>query len=108
MNEGSYITRRTLTTIYECWDGDCDEYPTGGAIAPFYRVDVGQQRVTATDASGRVSPILRAERLADRLLLQGGESGRAWSVLIARTGRLTGSILTEDGSFSLFGACMVP
>src|SRR5262245_32825859 len=70
-----------MTSIYECWDGDCDEYPQGGAIAPFYRVDVGQSRVMATDGSGRVSPILRVERLADRLLLQGGESGRAWSVL---------------------------
>ena len=45
----------------------------------------------------------------ERLLLQGSEQGRAWSVVIGqKTGALTASIVDHDGGFLISGACTLP
>jgi hypothetical protein len=45
----------------------------------------------------------------DQLMLQGIENGKAWSMVIkSDTGRWGGSVVEDDGSFALFGACTLP
>ena len=43
------------------------------------------------------------------LMLQGYENGKAWNMVIGtQTGRWGGSIVEDDGSFAVFGACTLP
>ena len=45
----------------------------------------------------------------ERLLLQGSDAGRAWSVVIGqKTGALTAAIVDHDGGFLISGACTLP
>jgi hypothetical protein len=61
---------------------------------------------TEAAAEQRTTPIKHVEQLDDRLTLQGGEGGRAWSLIIAQdTGKLTATITDDRVGFVIFGAC---
>ena len=75
------------------------------------RVNVGQKALEATDGSGRQTEIqsFTLAKEQQRLLLQGGEQGRLWSVVIGqRSGEMTASILDHDGGFLVSGTCTLP
>jgi hypothetical protein len=80
-------------------------------LPPFLRVNVAGKALEATDGSGRKTPIHSSTLVKEqeRLLLQGGEQGRAWSVVIAqKTGAMTAAIVDHDGGFLISGACTLP
>jgi hypothetical protein len=90
----------------------CDPIDPGSAgLPPFVRVNVGQKALEATDGSGRKTEIHSVMLAKDqqRLLLQGGEQGRLWSLVIGqRSGEMTASILDHDGGFLVSGSCTLP
>jgi hypothetical protein len=65
--------------------------------------------LSADDGSGRKTEIKGSSVVDGQLMLQGIENGKAWSMVIkSETGRWGGSVVEDDGSFALFGACTLP
>ena len=85
--------------------------PARRGLPPFVRVNVGGEALEATDGSGRKTEIHSSTiaKEQQRLLVQGGEQGRAWSVVIGqKTGEMTAAIADHDGGFLLSGVCTLP
>jgi hypothetical protein len=100
-----------VMSVSECQaDGQCEKSSGGHAnLPPFVRVDVGQRTLTAHDGSGRKTEIKGSSLVDGQLVLQGGEAGRGWSIVIAtETGRMGAAIVEDDGAFAIFGACALP
>ena len=111
--DGSTPILCAVMAATECdrW-GVCEPVdPSDAGLPPFIRVDVGRKTLEATDGSGRRSEIQSSTLVKDkeRLLLQGGENGRAWSAVIGqRSGEMTAAIVDHDGGFLLSGTCTLP
>jgi hypothetical protein len=92
--------------------GLCDGIDGSSMGLPlFIRVNVGGKALEATDGSGRESVIHSSMLVKEpaRLLLQGSEQGRAWSVVIDQnTGEMTAAVADHDGGFLIAGACTLP
>jgi len=111
--DGSAPILCAVMAVTECdrW-GACEPAEPGSAgLPPFVRVNVGQKALEATDGSGRKTAIHSSTLVKEkeRLLLQGGENGRAWSVVIGqRSGEMTAAIVDHDGGFLVSGVCTLP
>lgn len=65
----------------------------------------GTSRFSETGSGVLISPDGRVMPAA-RVILQGGQEGRAWSAVIAGdTGKLSAGVLDQQAAFVLFGAC---
>jgi hypothetical protein len=81
----------------------------GNTLPTFIRVNVGAKTLSADDGSGRKTEIKASSVVDGQLTLQGIENGKAWNMVIkSGTGRWGGSVVEDDGSFALFGACTLP
>jgi hypothetical protein len=93
-------------------DGKCERSaPQDGSntLPTFLRVDVKGGALNANDGSGRKTAIRSSTVVDGLLMLQGYENGKAWNMVIGtQTGRWGGSIVEDDGSFAVFGACTLP
>jgi hypothetical protein len=90
------------------WWAGCGLAVGLGALAPAV---VRSAELDGTDGSGRKTEIHSVMLAKDqqRLLLQGGEQGRLWSLVIGqRSGEMTASILDHDGGFLVSGSCTLP
>lgn len=100
-----------LITVTECdrW-GDCEPAdPEVLALPPFVRVDASKKTMEATDGSGRKTTIQTVSKEKGRLLLQGAENGRAWSLVIGqKAGEMTAAVADHDGGFVISGTCTLP
>ena len=111
--DGSVPILCAMIAATECdrW-GVCDPVdPAAAGLPPFVRVNVAQKSLEATDGSGRKTEIhsFTLAKEQQRLLLQGGEQGRLWSVVIGqRSGEMAASILDHDGGFVISGTCTLP
>ena len=88
----------------ECHRGNAESVN----LPPFVKIDVPQKVLSTTEAAAeqRTTPIRHVEHLDGHLSLQGGEGGRAWSLIIAGgTGKLTATITDDQVGFVIFGAC---
>lgn len=66
-------------------------------------------RGTYESGVNAISPIKNKERMDERLILQGVENGRGWTVVInTETGAMSGSGIGNDLSFLVSGACTAP
>ena len=80
-------------------------------LPPFVRVNVAAKALEAMDGSGRTTAIHSSALMAEkaRLILQGGENGRAWSLVIdQKTGEMTAAVADHDGGFLIAGVCTLP
>ena len=92
-------------------DGKCERTAPqdGNNLPPFLRVDVKGGVLTANDGSGRKTDIKASSVVGEQLMLQGIDNGKAWNMVIGSgTGRWGGSVVEDDGSFAIFGACTLP
>lgn len=110
--DGSAPMLCAITAASECTaNGKCERSApqAGNNLPTFMRVDVRGKVLRADDGSGRKTDIKTSSVVDDQLLLQGIENGKAWSMVIkSETGRWGGSVVEDDGSFALFGACTLP
>ena len=110
--DGSAPMLCAVTAINECTaDGKCERSAPqqGNNVPTFLRVDVKGRTLNADDGSGRKSEIKAASVVDGQLMLQGIENGKAWNMVIgSESGRWGGSVVEDDGSFALFGACTLP
>lgn len=110
--DGSAPMLCAVTAVSECTaDGKCERSApqAGNNLPTFMRVDVKARVLRADDDSGRKTEIKASSIVDDQLMLQGIENGKAWNMVIkSATGRWGGSVVEDDGSFALFGACTLP
>ena len=110
--DGSAPMLCAVTAVSECTaDGKCERSApqAGNNLPTFMRVDVKGKVLRADDGTGRKTDIKASSVVDDQLMLQGIENGKAWSMVIkSDTGRWGGSVVEDDGSFALFGACTLP
>ena len=110
--DGSKPMLCAISAMSECTaDGKCERsVPQAGNTLPtFVRVDVKGKLLTDNDGSGRKSEIKGVTVLDGQLMLQGGELGKAWSMVIASEGGAFGaSVVENDGLFAIFGSCTLP
>jgi hypothetical protein len=110
--DGSKPMLCAISAMSECTaDGKCERsVPQAGNNLPtFVRVDVKGKLLTDNDGGGRKSEIKGVTVLDGQLMLQGGENGKAWSIVIASEGGAFGaSVVENDGLFAIFGNCTLP
>ena len=90
-----------------CSQGDADDV----SIADFVRLDFKKKLVTLLDEErrGETTEINRIEKLDDRVLLQGIEGARGWSLsLFHDTGDLIFTVSGDGSGFVVFGECTKP
>jgi hypothetical protein len=90
-------------------DGDCQSGPPWNLNIPaFILVDLANKKLSTTKASGenRVTPIKNMERSEGRIVIQGVEMGRAFSILIDEaSGILSAAVARDTVGVVVFGAC---
>jgi hypothetical protein len=110
--DGSTPMLCAVTAVSECTaDGKCERSApqVGNNLPTFMRVDLNGRTLTDNNGSGRKTEIKASSVVDGQLVLQGIENGKAWSMVIkSETGKWGGSVVEDDGSFSLFGACTLP
>jgi hypothetical protein len=109
--DGSAPLLCALGTVLECErNSDCQRRTAEEISLPYFvRINTQQKNLSAADGSGSTTPIERVEHLDGRLLLQGGEVGKGWSIVITEaTGSMSAAIVEDTGSFVIFGACTTP
>ena len=97
----------TVTACTE--DGVCvNENPASFNIPRFVDVDMQKKRLSTTKASGenRATDVANFQRKDGRIVLQGVQGDRAFSLIIVEdTGVMTASIASDGFSLGVFGAC---
>jgi len=107
------------TTSLLCANIDATECPFGSEclerdaisinIPRFFRINVVDKRLEEVQAEGegRTTDILNTHMLEDRVIYQGVEGGRAWSLVLSKSsGEITLSAAGSGVAFAVFGACM--
>ncbi|HYB40845.1 MAG TPA: hypothetical protein VEL75_03685 [Candidatus Methylomirabilis sp.] len=107
--DGSRAFLCAVPTILECSAaGYCERHAGEDESAPtFIKVDVAGQ--TVTSGASRKSSLRSTAHVDGQLVLQGGENGRGWTLTIDEaSGRMAGTVVENDYTFSLFGVCTLP
>ncbi len=106
--DGSSPLLCAVITVLECTPtGACQRGTAESVNIPqFVTVDVAQKMLHAADVTNRTSAITSREHLNGRMILQGGEGGRGWSMVIAEdTGKMSATVVEDAAGFVIFGAC---
>ena len=111
--DGSRTLICALIEINECAaGGDCQRVTAEDINIPqFFTVDVKAKKVYGTNPDGTVrsTDIERMEHVNGRLILQGGEEGKGWTLAIdEETGKMSLAVAGEEAGFVIFGACIAP
>ena len=110
--DGSKPMLCAVTAVSECTaDGKCERSgpQEGNNLPAFLRVDLKGRLLTDNDGSGRKTEIKASSVVDGQLMLQGGENGKGWTMVIgSETGRWGGSVVEDDGLFAVFGVCTLP
>lgn len=108
--DGSVPLICALIDVMDCAPGaDCQRgAPERVKLPPFVKVNFTEKTLSTTDAAPRkdATPIKHLEPFDSRLILQGVEDGRAWSLIIAQeSGKLSATVSDDQLGFVIFGAC---
>src|SRR6266498_21084 len=88
-------------TVTECGaDGECKRVTADSVNLPqFLKVDVQAQKVHSEE-TGRASPFRNVEHINGRMILQGGQDGRGWTMTVSEeTGKMSATISTDAEGF---------
>jgi hypothetical protein len=107
--DGSVPLLCAALTIQECGNASGECHPRRAEevnIPPFVKIDVAQKTIASTGVESRQAAIQRLEHADGRLVLQGGQGGRSWSMVIGEeTGQMSASVVDDEVGFVIFGAC---
>jgi len=80
--------------------------PVMADVPAFIRVEFKKKRLANVSGPERTTPIENVSQRDGMTILQGAQTGRAWSIVIDQvTGLLSASIADNEGAFAIFGAC---
>jgi len=97
-----------VINVVECSaQGECQRSTIESANLPrFIRVNPAARSLASTGDDARTAPIQSVERVNDRLILHGGQQGRAWSATVDdKTGQMSVAVVEDQTAFVVFGAC---
>jgi hypothetical protein len=95
--------------VTECGaEGECKRGTAESVNLPqFIRVDLKAMTIRSEEQK-RESPIKTVEHMNGKLILQGTQGERGWTLLIAEdTGQLSATVAADGEGFVVFGACTV-
>jgi hypothetical protein len=108
--DGSVPLICALIEVMDCAPGaDCQRgAPESVNLPQFVKLNFSEQTLSTTEAAQKqeATPIKHLEPFDSRLILQGVEGGRAWSLIIAKdTGKMSATVSDDQVGFVIFGAC---
>jgi hypothetical protein len=89
-----------------CVEGTADSFD----LPQFVRLDFKNNIISEVGESTqkRTSKIVNLKRIDTKLIMQGIENGRSWSVLVEeKTGKLSATVLDEGIGFVVLGYCVI-
>jgi len=106
--DGSVPLMCAAIEILECdAAGECHRRTAENVNLPrFIKLDFVKKTMSGAGADQRTAPIHGFERANGRIIMHGGQEGRAWSLVIdGGTGKLSAGVVDHDYAFLVFGAC---
>ena len=109
--DGSKQLLCAITEGIECGpDGECLEVmPEDINIPAFLKINFKEKKISGTRENGEIAStkIENMVRMDSKLILQGAENGRGWSMVITEaTGKMVFSVSGDEVGFVAFGACI--
>ncbi len=109
--DGSKKLLCAITEGIECGpDGECLEVmPEDINIPAFIKIDFKEKKISGTRENGELAStkIDKMVRMDGKLILQGAENGRGWSMVITEaTGKMVLTASGDQVGFIFFGNCM--
>jgi hypothetical protein len=89
---------------------DCQRTtPESVNLPPFVKVNVVEKTLNGADNDDRKAAVESVQHTNGRLVMQGGQQGRGWSlVILGDTGKLSAVVADGDAAFVIFEACTAP
>ena len=108
--DGSVPLICALIEVMDCEPGtDCQRgAPESVNLPQFLKLNFTEKTLSTTEAAQRQqsTPIKNIEQYDSRMILQGVEDGRPWSLIIAKeTGKMSATVADDQVGFVIFGAC---
>lgn len=106
--DGSVPLMCAAIEILECSaDGECHRRTAENVNLPrFIKLDFAKKMMSGAGADQRTAPINSFERSNGRIIMHGGQEGRAWSLVIdGGNGNMSAGVVDHDFAFVVFGAC---
>jgi hypothetical protein len=109
--DGSKPLICSVDDVADCGeDGTCQKGNAGDVNLPsLARIDVKGKKISAASgqvAGGEAVPIHSVQRENGNLVLQGGQAGRGWTMVISETsGKSTFAVADAGFALLAFGAC---
>jgi hypothetical protein len=106
--DGSVPLLCAVIQIVECEaGGECFSVTAEIANIPrFLKINFKKKTISATEESGRkdVTQIKNFERINGKMILQGTEGGRGWTMVISEeTGEMSATVSDDQAGFVVFG-----
>ena len=95
------------TSGEECLSGS----PQSINIPQFLRIDFKEKVITGDRGDGEIrsTTVNNMERVDGKMILQGIQNGKAWSMVITEaTGKMTVTAADDQVGFVVFGVCTTP
>lgn len=111
--DGSKMLLCATIETFECEPGVECLWGTAQSInlPQFLKIDFKEKKISGTRESGEVlaTQIENMERSDGKLLLQGTQNNKGWSMVINEaTGKMTITASDDQVGFVIFGACTIP
>jgi hypothetical protein len=111
--DGSNPLICAVIETFECGqNAECQRGPAESiGIPQFLKIDFAEKIISSPPGAGpvRTTNIRQMESVDGKLILQGVQNGRAWSMVINETsGKVTLSASDDQAGFVVFGACTTP
>jgi len=106
--DGSVPLMCAAIEILECSaDGECHRRTAENVNLPrFIKLDFAKKTMSGAGGDQRTAPINNFERSNGRIIMHGGQEGRAWSLVIdGGNGNMSAGVVDHDFAFVVFGAC---
>ena len=108
--DGSKPLLCAVIDTFECGPGGECEWGNAESInmPQFLKINFKKKTISGTRESGevRTTEIENMERVDGKLILQGVQNGRAWSMVITEaTGKMAVTASDDQVGFVVFGAC---
>jgi hypothetical protein len=109
--DGSAPLLCALMEVVECEAAsDCQRTTAENVnLPPFVKVNFVEMTLIGADNDDRQAAVASIQNADGRLVMQGGQQGRGWSLVILKdTGKLSAVVADGDAAFVIFGACTAP
>ena len=105
--DGSVPLLCVPTSVTDCGaEGECRRGTAESVNLPqFFKVDLKAMTIRSEE-TGRESPIKSVERTNGKIIMQGAQAERGWTLVVSEdTGKMSETISADGEGFVIFGVC---